>query len=280
MEAIVLAYGRCGNGLLGVRAGRVPLILPQAHDCISILLGGKERHDALLRENPGTYFYSPGWVRERRVPGPDREAYLRELYHERFEDDPEMIDDLVEADQEMFAHHNCAAYVSVIDAPSPAPTAATVPTTSAGSTASRSAIRIFSTGYSPATGRMPTASCTSLRANRSVPIKTATVRPTREVGRIMNAPPRLQIRTGSDERTIPLPESATGSLADWLAENGYPLNTRCGGRGICRGCRVVLNGETLRACQLPLRQTQRFRQRSRHSGKLSPRRKTGRSQRL
>ena len=117
VEAIALAYGRCGNGLIGIKAGRVPLILPQAHDCISILLGGADRHDALLRKNPGTYFYSPGWVREKRVPGPDREAYLRELYKERYEDDEDMIKDLIEVDEEMFAHHNCAAYVSITDSP-------------------------------------------------------------------------------------------------------------------------------------------------------------------
>lgn len=113
VEAIVLAYGRCGNGLLGIRAGRCPLVLPQAHDCISILLGGTEPHDALLRENPGTYFYSPGWVREKRVPGPDREAYVREMYRARYADDPEMVDDLVEADAGAFAHNNCAAYVDL-----------------------------------------------------------------------------------------------------------------------------------------------------------------------
>jgi uncharacterized 2Fe-2S/4Fe-4S cluster protein (DUF4445 family) len=32
---------------------------------------------------------------------------------------------------------------------------------------------------------------------------------------------------------------------------GFPLNTRCGGRGICRGCRVELDSETVRACQIP-----------------------------
>jgi hypothetical protein len=115
LGAIALAYGRCGNGLIGVAARRVPLILPQANDCISVLFGSRERHDAFLKAQPGAYFYSPGWGRERRVPGPDREAYLRSFYAERFEDDEEMIDDLVEADREMFAHHNCAAYVSVMD---------------------------------------------------------------------------------------------------------------------------------------------------------------------
>lgn len=43
------------------------------------------------------------------------------------------------------------------------------------------------------------------------------------------------------------------SLAQVLEENGIPLNMRCGGRGLCRGCQVRLqdgNGETeIRSCQ-------------------------------
>ncbi len=113
IEVVVLAYGLCGNGLLGVRAMRCPLILPRAHDCVSILLGGMSPHNAVLKENPGTYFYSPGWVRGKRVPGPDREAHIRKVYDERYPDDEEMVNDLVEADSESFAHHNCAAYVDV-----------------------------------------------------------------------------------------------------------------------------------------------------------------------
>jgi hypothetical protein len=37
--AILLAYGLCGNALAGVRAGSVPLVLPRAHDCCTVLLG-------------------------------------------------------------------------------------------------------------------------------------------------------------------------------------------------------------------------------------------------
>jgi len=113
IETVLLAYGRCGNGLVGLRAGRARLVLPQAHDCLSILLGGREEHDAALRETPGTYFYSPGWIRGKRVPGPDREDHLRELYRERYPDDEEMLDDLVEVDRESFAHNSCAAYVDI-----------------------------------------------------------------------------------------------------------------------------------------------------------------------
>ena len=112
-EAILLAYGLCGNGLLGVAAGRCPLVLPRGHDCISVLLGGPKAHAEVLKENPGTYFYSPGWIRGRRVPGPDREAYLRAHYNARYPDDPERVADLIEADLGTFAHHHCAAYVDL-----------------------------------------------------------------------------------------------------------------------------------------------------------------------
>jgi uncharacterized 2Fe-2S/4Fe-4S cluster protein (DUF4445 family) len=45
-----------------------------------------------------------------------------------------------------------------------------------------------------------------------------------------------------------------GSLADWLASTGHPLNTRCGGKGVCHGCEVILDGESIRTCQVPARQ--------------------------
>jgi hypothetical protein len=110
IDTIVLAYALCGNGLLDLGAQRCRLVLPRAHDCISIMLGSVPRHQAVLRAYPGTYFYSPGWIRGRRVPGPDRDAWLREKFAQRHTD-ADMIDDLVEADRETFAHHNRAAYV-------------------------------------------------------------------------------------------------------------------------------------------------------------------------
>jgi len=112
-STILLAYGLCGNGLLGVRARSKTLVLPRAHDCISILLGGRRAHEKVLQENPGTYFYSPGWIRGRRVPGPDREAWLRDFYAARYPEDPEMVAELIEMDAETFAHHRCAAYVDI-----------------------------------------------------------------------------------------------------------------------------------------------------------------------
>ena len=62
VDAIVLGYGRCqamdrlGEGF------KVPVLRPQAEDCIGILLG-QDRYEEELRQVPGTWFLSPGWTR-------------------------------------------------------------------------------------------------------------------------------------------------------------------------------------------------------------------------
>jgi len=106
---ILMLYGLCGGGLDGISARRRPLILPRAHDCIALLLGSNERHQEIQKACIGTYFYSRGWIRERRVPGPDRPAWLRELYADRYDED--MIEDLIEADRDAFEHYEQALFI-------------------------------------------------------------------------------------------------------------------------------------------------------------------------
>lgn len=60
--AILLGYARCGNGLAGIEARRIPVVIPRSHDCIAMLLGSRPVYDAIVEENAGTYFRSPGWV--------------------------------------------------------------------------------------------------------------------------------------------------------------------------------------------------------------------------
>jgi len=60
--AIALGYGLCGNGLAGVTARSVQLVLPRAHDCITLLLGSRSRFERYFQDHPGVYFRSTGWV--------------------------------------------------------------------------------------------------------------------------------------------------------------------------------------------------------------------------
>ena len=61
-DAILLGYGLCGNGLAGLRARSRPLVVPRAHDCITLFMGSKERYMEYFTRNPGVYFRTTGWI--------------------------------------------------------------------------------------------------------------------------------------------------------------------------------------------------------------------------
>ena len=61
-EAVLLGYALCGNGMLGLEARTVPLVLPRAHDCIGLLMGSRQKYQQYFDANPGVYFRSPGWL--------------------------------------------------------------------------------------------------------------------------------------------------------------------------------------------------------------------------
>jgi hypothetical protein len=65
-EAILLGYGLCNNGTLDLRAA-VPVVIPKAHDCITLLLGSKEKYREYFDQNPGTQSLSENPPRLRRA---------------------------------------------------------------------------------------------------------------------------------------------------------------------------------------------------------------------
>ncbi len=61
-EAVLLGYALCGTGLAGLAARERPLVLPRAHDCITLFLGSKERYLEYFNSHPGVYFKTTGWI--------------------------------------------------------------------------------------------------------------------------------------------------------------------------------------------------------------------------
>ena len=54
-EAVVLAYGLCSNGVLGLRSRSLPVVVPRCDDCISLFLGSADRYRQLFHDLPGVY---------------------------------------------------------------------------------------------------------------------------------------------------------------------------------------------------------------------------------
>jgi hypothetical protein len=67
-DAIAFGYALCGNGIVGLTARSVPIVIPRAHDCITFFLGSRQRYAGYFTDHPGVYFKTTGWI-ERGAGG-------------------------------------------------------------------------------------------------------------------------------------------------------------------------------------------------------------------
>ena len=109
-DAIVLAYGLCSNGTVGLRAKKTPLIIPRAHDCITLLLGDRRRYAELFEQNSGgVYWYSQGWVECTLMPGKERYDLQYADYLEKYGEDNAQY--LMEMEQGWMREYRKAIYI-------------------------------------------------------------------------------------------------------------------------------------------------------------------------
>ncbi len=107
-QAVLLGYGLCGNGILGLSCP-LPLVVPRAHDCITLLLGSHRRHEEYTAKHPGSYFFSAGWIEESRMPGRDYDRRLLEEYTAKY--GPDNADYLLEVEQSWRKQYKQAVFI-------------------------------------------------------------------------------------------------------------------------------------------------------------------------
>ena len=107
-DAVLLGYGLCGNGTLGLSC-RLPLVIPRAHDCISLLLGSRQRHEDYMRQYPGSYFYTPGWIEQGFAPSRAGDEQKRQDYIVRY--GQETTDYLMETELEWRKKYQRAVFI-------------------------------------------------------------------------------------------------------------------------------------------------------------------------
>lgn len=76
-DAVLFGYGLCGNGTAGLASRSVPFVIPRAHDCIALLMGGRERHLQYFAGHPDVYYRSPGWLERESGDGDSLEDLIR-----------------------------------------------------------------------------------------------------------------------------------------------------------------------------------------------------------
>ena len=88
-DAIVLLFGICGNAGVGLQARAVPLVLPRAHDCCTVLLGSRQRFKEHFGDRPSTPFSSSGYMERGdyflRVEDGEAKVHYGDVYAEYVE---------------------------------------------------------------------------------------------------------------------------------------------------------------------------------------------------
>lgn len=87
-DAVAMVYGLCGQSTAGLVARDVPLVIPRAHDCITLFLGDRARYGQAFREHPGTYWYALDYVERNdgsTALGAEADAEVQDVYQEYVE---------------------------------------------------------------------------------------------------------------------------------------------------------------------------------------------------
>jgi len=96
---IIIGYGICGKGTIGIQSGSIPLTIPKVHDCIALFLGGDQAYKNEFKKFPGTYYLSAGWCEEKTEPISQRKQWAY------FGDKKLEFSDLVEKHGKKAAQH-------------------------------------------------------------------------------------------------------------------------------------------------------------------------------
>jgi hypothetical protein len=67
-EALLLTFGLCGGATAGLETRAIPLVIPRAHDCITLYLGSRARYSQEVAKEPGTYWFAQDYM-ERNSGG-------------------------------------------------------------------------------------------------------------------------------------------------------------------------------------------------------------------
>jgi hypothetical protein len=100
-DIILLGYGLCSMGVVGLSAPTCTLVVPRVDDCIAIFLGSNGAYRKQSEKEPGTYYLTKGWIEVCDTPD-DEYNRLIERYGQK------RADRVMEV---MFQHYKRILYI-------------------------------------------------------------------------------------------------------------------------------------------------------------------------
>ena len=109
-DVILVGYGLCSNGIVGIRSRSAKLVFMRGHDCITFFLGSKEKYRDLFDRLPGTYWYTTGWIETSGIS--NNEEYYQKKYKEYLEKyDEDTAQYLIDTKKIWFKNYNTLSFI-------------------------------------------------------------------------------------------------------------------------------------------------------------------------
>ena len=109
-DAILIGYGLCSNAICGITSSKYKIVLPRAHDCITLFLGSKEKYQEYFdSRGGGIYWYTSGWIDNVLMPSQERTDILRKKYTEEYGE--ENAEYLMETEQGWLTKYNACTFI-------------------------------------------------------------------------------------------------------------------------------------------------------------------------
>ena len=110
-DAILLGYGLCSNAICGLSSKKYKLVVPRAHDCITLFVGSKGKYREYFDgHSGGVYWYTPGWVECCQMPGKETLDIKRKRYMDQYGDE-DTADYLLEEEHTWMKQYKMFTYV-------------------------------------------------------------------------------------------------------------------------------------------------------------------------
>ncbi len=114
-DAILLGYGLCSNGIVGLSSKKYPIIVPRAHDCITLFLGSKQKYEDYFAKHSATYWYTSGWIENDATPSEEAEKAQYLAYCEQYgEENAQFL-----VDYAVMPHYERCTYINWPELPFP-----------------------------------------------------------------------------------------------------------------------------------------------------------------
>jgi hypothetical protein len=92
---VLIGFGLCGNGLVGLKSGSHTLVIPRVDDCVALFFGSRKAYLREFHADPGTYYLTPGWLECHGEPrsehlkccekyGPEKAALITDALYGRY----------------------------------------------------------------------------------------------------------------------------------------------------------------------------------------------------